>query len=46
VPSIGKAISMLEYRPTVSLESGVGQAIEWYARHLDAMTGKSVPTTA
>ena len=34
------------YRPTVSLESGVGQAIEWYARHLDAMTGKSVPTTA
>jgi nucleoside-diphosphate-sugar epimerase len=50
VPSIEKAISLLDYRPTVSLESGVRQSIEWYASHLDAMTGKvgtsSVPATA
>jgi UDP-glucose 4-epimerase len=46
VPSIEKAISLLEYRPRVSLEAGVRQAIEWYAAHLDAMTGKAIaPTT-
>ena len=41
VPSIEKAMSILEYRPQVSLESGVRQAIEWYTTHLDALTGKS-----
>jgi nucleoside-diphosphate-sugar epimerase len=46
VPSIEKAISMLDYRPTVALESGVRQAVEWYAAHLDAITGKTVSTTA
>jgi dTDP-glucose 4,6-dehydratase len=44
VPSIEKAISLLDYRPKVSLESGVRQAIDWYARHLDAITGKTVTT--
>jgi UDP-glucuronate decarboxylase len=46
VPSIEKAIELLDYRPQVSLESGVRQSIEWYARHLDAITGKTVPATA
>jgi nucleoside-diphosphate-sugar epimerase len=47
VPSIEKAIALLDYRPTVSLESGVRQAIEWYAGHLEAITGKTAaPTTA
>jgi nucleoside-diphosphate-sugar epimerase len=41
VPSIEKAMSILEYRPQVSLESGVRQAVEWYTTHLDALTGKS-----
>jgi nucleoside-diphosphate-sugar epimerase len=51
VPSIEKAISLLGYRPTVSLEAGVRQSIEWYAGHLEALTGRvasapSVTTTA
>jgi nucleoside-diphosphate-sugar epimerase len=41
VPSIDKAITLLDYRPTVALESGVRQSIEWYAKHLDAITGKA-----
>ena len=41
VPSIEKAMSILEYRPQVSLESGVRQAVEWYTANLDALTGKS-----
>lgn len=41
VPSIEKAMSLLDYRPQVSLESGVRQAVEWYTTHLDALTGKS-----
>ena len=41
VPSIEKAIALLDYRPRVSLESGVKQAIEWYAKHLDIVTGKT-----
>jgi dTDP-glucose 4,6-dehydratase len=44
VPSIEKAIALLDYRPRVSLESGVRQAIGFYARHLDAITGKTVTT--
>ena len=41
VPSIEKAMSLLDYRPTVSLESGVRQAIDWYREHLDAVAGRS-----
>jgi nucleoside-diphosphate-sugar epimerase len=40
VPSIEKAMSLLDYRPTVSLESGVSQAIAWYREHYDAVAGK------
>jgi UDP-glucose 4-epimerase len=40
VPSIEKAMAMLDYRPTVSLESGVRQAIAWYAQHLPELTGR------
>ena len=47
VPSIEKAIELLDYRPQVSLENGVRQAIEWYRTHLGAITGKTtVPATA
>ncbi len=46
VPSIEKAISMLGYRPEVSLEAGVRRAIEWYGAHLDAMTRPAVSATA
>lgn len=46
VPSIEKAIERLEYRPTVSLESGVRQAVEWYAAHLDAITTRAVSAPA
>jgi nucleoside-diphosphate-sugar epimerase len=37
---------MLGYRPTVSLEAGIKQAISWYADHLGALTGKSVAASA
>jgi UDP-glucose 4-epimerase len=43
VPSIEKAMSMLDFRPQVSLEAGVRRAIEWYTAHLDALLGKSAP---
>jgi nucleoside-diphosphate-sugar epimerase len=43
VPSIEKAIALLDYRPSISLEAGVRQSIEWYARHLHVITGKSQP---
>jgi nucleoside-diphosphate-sugar epimerase len=46
VPSIEKASEMLGYRPKISLESGVRQAIEWYAANLDAVTGRTVSATA
>jgi nucleoside-diphosphate-sugar epimerase len=46
VPSIEKAIELLDYRPQVSLEAGVRQSIEWYRAHLDAVTGKTVSATA
>jgi UDP-glucose 4-epimerase len=42
VPSIEKATALLEYRPKVSLEAGVRQAVAWYTRHLDALTGTPV----
>jgi nucleoside-diphosphate-sugar epimerase len=44
VPSIEKAMSMLDYRPHVSLESGVKEAVAWYREHLTALIGK--PATA
>jgi UDP-glucose 4-epimerase len=40
VPSIEKAMTLLGYRPTVSLEAGVSQAIAWYRDHYDAVAGK------
>jgi nucleoside-diphosphate-sugar epimerase len=40
VPSIEKAMDLLGYRPTVSLESGVKQAIDWYNANYDAVAGK------
>jgi nucleoside-diphosphate-sugar epimerase len=40
VPSIEKAMSLLDYRPTVSLEMGVARAIEWYRENLGAVMGK------
>jgi len=40
VPSIDKAMTLLGYKPTVSLESGVSQAIAWYRENYDAVTGK------
>ena len=40
VPSIEKAMTLLDYRPTVSLESGVSQAIDWYRANYDAVAGK------
>jgi nucleoside-diphosphate-sugar epimerase len=46
VPSIEKAISVLGYRPQVSLETGVRRAIDWYASHLDALTKPEVATPA
>ena len=40
VPSIEKAMSMLGFKPTVSLEAGVRQAIDWYRENYDAVSGK------
>jgi UDP-glucose 4-epimerase len=40
VPSIEKAMTLLDYRPRVSLEAGVSQAIAWYRDHYDAVAGK------
>jgi UDP-glucose 4-epimerase len=46
VPSIEKAIAVLGYKPTVSLESGIRQAISWYADNLAALTAKPVGAQA
>ena len=40
VPSIEKAMSLLGFKPTVSLEAGVSQAIAWYSENYDAVNGK------
>jgi nucleoside-diphosphate-sugar epimerase len=40
VPSIDKAMTLLGYKPTVSLEAGVSQAIAWYRDNYDAVSGK------
>jgi nucleoside-diphosphate-sugar epimerase len=34
VPSIEKAMALLGFKPTVSLESGVSRTIPWYAEHM------------
>lgn len=46
VPSIEKAIALLGYKPTVSLESGIRQTVPWYAENLEAVTGSPVPAKA
>jgi nucleoside-diphosphate-sugar epimerase len=46
VPSVEKAMSLLGYKATVSLENGVKQTIPWYAKNLDAFTSKSTAVTA
>ena len=40
VPSIEKAMSLLGFKPSVSLEAGVAQAIAWYRENYDAVSGK------
>ena len=40
VPSIEKAMTLLGFKPTVSLEAGVSQAVAWYRENYDAVTGK------
>ena len=40
VPSIEKAMALLGYKPTVSLETGVARAIDWYRENLAAVTKK------
>ena len=40
VPSIDKAMTLLGFKPTVSLEAGVSQAIAWYRDNYDAVSGK------
>jgi nucleoside-diphosphate-sugar epimerase len=34
VPSIDKAMTMLGYRPTIALETGISKTIPWYQEHL------------
>jgi nucleoside-diphosphate-sugar epimerase len=41
VPSIEKAMALLDYRPTVSLEAGVSKAIAWYRQHVGILTAAS-----
>jgi len=41
VPSIEKAMTLLDYKPTVSLEAGVVQAITWYRDNYDAVSGRA-----
>jgi nucleoside-diphosphate-sugar epimerase len=40
VPSIEKAMDLLDYKPMVSLEQGVKQAVDWYRENYDAVAGK------
>ena len=46
VPSIEKASSLVGYRPTVSLESGIRQSIPWYREHLSALVPNPVIANA
>jgi nucleoside-diphosphate-sugar epimerase len=34
VPSIEKAMTLLGYQPTISLEAGISRTIPWYAEHM------------
>jgi nucleoside-diphosphate-sugar epimerase len=34
VPSIEKAMALLGYQPTISLEAGISRTIPWYAEHM------------
>jgi len=34
VPSIEKAMTLLKFQPTVSLEAGISRTISWYAEHM------------
>ncbi len=38
VPSIEKAASLLGFKPTVSLETGISRTIPWYREHLAVLT--------
>jgi nucleoside-diphosphate-sugar epimerase len=40
VPSIEKAVTMLGFKPTVTLETGVASAIRWYADHMGVVTSR------
>ena len=46
VPSIEKAMSILGFKPTVSLGTGIERTIPWYAENLAALTKRPSPTSA
>jgi UDP-glucose 4-epimerase len=46
VPSIEKAMSLLDFQPRISLEAGVARTIPWYAENLAVLTGKTVAQQA
>jgi nucleoside-diphosphate-sugar epimerase len=46
VPCVEKANSLLDYRPTTSLEAGVRASLAWYAQHLGVLTADAVQVTA
>ena len=37
VPSIEKAMTLLGFKPTVSLEAGISRTIPWYAEHMSVI---------
>src|SRR6266550_2371235 len=37
VPSIEKAMTLLGFRPTVSLEAGISRTIPWYRAHMEVL---------
>jgi len=37
VPSIEKAMKLLDFKPTISLEAGITRTIPWYAEHMATM---------
>jgi nucleoside-diphosphate-sugar epimerase len=39
VPSIEKAMALLDFRPHVSLEVGISRTVSWYAEHLAQIAG-------
>jgi len=41
VPSIDKAMTLLDYRPRVALDVGVAKTIPWYAENLSALTSNA-----